>query len=216
MRAGGKVLPAPWLLSPGWIGGTIGGTMWGVPVKTKAYLCGLAVLLALSWQSARAQSGDSQPSLADVARANQQKKDANAPKSKVYTNEDLATGSSLAAGGDSDEVAVPDKPLPPGKQRDSLGQKLRSEILKEKQQVAGLQQHLDRLRKIESDRANLQTPPTVTPEVCASQPEQCESKRRQALDLARTQQQLTAARHKLEGEQDKARRQGFGPSIWDP
>ena len=186
-------------------------------MKNRLYwLLALAAMLmgTVSPSSAQMTSGQS---VADAARANQQTRPGDTAHNKVYTNDDFA-GSSAPAKGDSPaDVVISGKTAPAGEPKVVAQlQSLREQVLQDKQQVAKLQQHLDRLEKVESAQASLSMTGPLTPQVCASEPERCEGKRQAAADLTRTRQQLATAQQKLQDLQERLRKQGYGSYIWDP
>ncbi len=166
----------------------------------------LIVVFLLASAFACAQQDD----VAAAARANKdQKKDQSASK-KVYTNDDLGYGNPDGKPGRSVDVSKV-----PKDQQEKARQAAR-QILMQKQQIARLQEHFGKLEKIQSERANLETPPQLTPAECSKEPERCEPRRAFAQDLTRTEKQLDAGKKKLEDLQDAARKQGFPRAVYDP
>jgi hypothetical protein len=165
----------------------------------------MLVLLLVS--AACAQQDD----VAAAARANKDKKQNQAPAKKVYTNEDLGYGNPSDSKSDRD-IDVSKVP----REQQGKARQAAQQILQQKQQIARLQEHFDKLQKIQAERANLQTPPQLTPAECSKEPERCEGPRAFTQDLSRTEKQLESAKKKLEDLQDAARKQGFPRSVYDP
>lgn len=167
----------------------------------------LIVVLLLASAAVCAQQDD----VAAAARANKdQKKEQPAPK-KVYTNDDLGYGNT----NDNSSGRGPDLSKLPRDKQDKARAAAR-QILLQKQQIVRLQGHFDKLQAIQSERANLETPPQLTPAECSKQPERCEGPRAFTQDLVRTERQLDSARKKLDDLQEAARKQGFPRSVYDP
>lgn len=186
-------------------------------MKSRFYwLLALAVTITWTVRPLAAQMVSGQ-SVADAARANQQTKPGDTARVKVYTNDDFAGSPAPAKDDSHGDTAASGKTAPDGQQKiQSQLQSLREQVLQDKQQVAKLQEHLDRLEKVESAQASLSMTGPLTPQVCASEPERCEGKRQAAADLARTRQQLATAQQKLQDLQERLRKQGYGSYIWDP
>lgn len=167
----------------------------------------LIAVLLLASAVACAQQDD----VAAAARANKQPgQDSHA---KVYTNDDLGYGNPS----DNQRTDATNKEiskLPRDKQ--DKARQIVQQILQQRAQVARLQDHFDRLQKIESERANLETPPPLTRNECSKEPERCENRRAFANDLSRTEKQLDAAKKKLDDLQDSARKAGYPPRVFDP
>ncbi|MBZ5646059.1 MAG: hypothetical protein LAN37_02415 [Acidobacteriia bacterium] len=165
----------------------------------------LAVVLFLS--AVAFAQGD----VAAAARANKDQKENQPPPKKVYTNDDLGYGN---PSDNKPDRAIDVSKVPRDKQ--DKARLAARQILQQKQQIARLQEHFDKLQKIQSERANLQTPPQLTRAECSKEPERCEGRRAFASDLDRTQKQLDAAKKKLDDLQDAARKQSFPRSVYDP
>jgi hypothetical protein len=166
-------------------------------------------LLLLTSAVACAQQDD----LAAAARANQQQQKP-APATKVYTNDDLGAAD---VHGDEKPAAATDKEIAklPRDKQDRARQMVK-QILQQRAQIAKIQAHLDKLQAIQADRDQLKTPPPMTTQQCADEPERCETRREFANDLGRTERQLTAAKKKLDDLQDSARKAGYPPGVFDP
>ncbi len=170
------------------------------------------LLLIATLTAASVASGQS---VADAARANQQNKPSSSGTKKVYTNDDI--GSSHQDADSASTLDLDKEPAPrDAKQKEELARKIAADILKQKKQVTGLQEHLARLNQIGDERARAQNEPIVTAATCQNEPERCETRRQAALDLARTNSRLAEAKQKLEQTQEKARKLGYPASVWDP
>ena len=169
----------------------------------------LIALLLLASAFACAQQDD----VAAAARANKQNSppDSSAPK-KVYTNEDLGYGNPKD---NEKKTEAKRKEEPKGKKPDRSKQIIQ-QIHQQREQIARLEDHLDKLKKIQAERSTLETPPAMTPELCTSQPERCESRGAFFNDLRNTQRQLDAAKKKLSDIQEQARKDGYPDSVTDP
>ena len=183
-------------------------------LKNKLYRFAVLGVLICGTAAALAQMTSGQ-SVADAAHTNHQTKAGDNAHVKVWTNDDFSA-SSAPTKNDPQATAI-GKAVPDSHAKtDTQAQSLRAQVLQEKEQVAKLKEHLDRLQKVASDRVTLTMTGPLTPQVCALEPERCESQRQAAADLTRTQQQLASAQQKLQDLQDKLRKQGYGANIWDP
>ncbi len=169
------------------------------------YLLLAVLLLAFA---AQAQSA------ADAAHASQDKSAQN-PSKKVYTNDDISTSSSGSQSDASFDIDKAPKPQN-AQQKEELGKKITADVLTQEKQLKTLQAHLDRLNKIQAERAKAEDTTVPSVDVCTNEPERCEGKREFLNDLARTNTRLTAAKQKLEETQEKARKMGYPSAIWDP
>ena len=151
-----------------------------------------------------------QDDVAAAARANKEQKQNQTPPKKIYTNDDLGYGSADGSAGRPVDVSKV-----PKDQQDKARAAARL-ILLQKQQIARLQEHFDKLQKIQSERANLEMPPQLTPAECSKEPERCEGPRAFTRDVSRTEKQLDAGKKRLEDLQDAARKQGFPRTVYDP
>ncbi len=166
------------------------------------------MLVLLLAAAACAQQDD----VAAAARANKQQKQnqSQAQPKKVYTNDDLGYGSADSGSGRNIDLSKV-----PKAQQDKARAAVR-QILLQKQMIARLQEHFDKLQKIQTERANLETPPLLTPAECTKEPERCEPPRAFTQDFTRTEKQLDSAKKKLDDLQDAARKQGFPRTVYDP
>src|SRR5512140_3130228 len=167
----------------------------------------IAVLLLTS-----AIAGGQQDDLAAAARASKEQQKT-APATKVYTNDDLG----YADPASNDKAAARDRDLAklPRDKQDKARQIIK-QILAQREAVAKLQAHSDKLQDIQSERDQLKTPPPLSVQECAAEPERCESRRAFLNDVTRTQHQLEAAKKKLDDLEDSAHKAGYPPSVFDP
>ncbi len=169
------------------------------------------VLLTAALACAQAQQDDD---VAAAARANrEQQKNQSAP-AKVYTSDDLGSATPAetkkqAAAREANVAKLP-------REKQDKARQIIKQILQQREQIAKIQAHLDKLQAIEKERGNLETPPALTTQECAKEPERCENRRAFANDLGRTEKQLEAAKKKLDDTQDSARKAGYPPSVFDP
>lgn len=167
----------------------------------------LMVVFLLASAVACAQQDD----VVAAARAN--KPQTQSASAKVYTNDDLGYG----------DPADNNKPEPKkgdlsklSREKQDKTRQIIKQILQQREQVAKLQTHFDKLQQVQAERASLELTPQLTPAECTREPEQCETRRASATDLARTQKQLEAAKKKLDDLEDSARKAGYPPSVFDP
>ncbi len=152
--------------------------------------------------------------VAAAARANLQQKQKQTTPAKVYTNDDLGSTAPARAkepsgAGDSDIGQL-------ARNKQEKAKQIIRQILQQRERIAELEAHLDKLQQIESERGKLETPPPLSARDCANEPERCETFRAFAADLGRTQKQLAVAQEKLDDMQDSARKAGYPPSVFDP
>ena len=171
----------------------------------------LIAVVMLASIFACAQEGD----VAAAARANKQNQpqDASAKPVKVYTNDDLGYGNPKA-NEKKPEPARKETPKP--RQKPDRSKQIIQQIQQQRAQIARLEDHLARLKKIQGERAALTTPQTMTTDLCAAQPERCESRGNFNNDIRGTQRQLETARKKLSEIQEAARKDGYPDSVVDP
>ncbi len=157
-----------------------------------------------------------QDDIAAAARASKEQQKSVKPAAKVYTNDDLGT-----AAPEKENAAAKEKvrekelaKLPPQKQ--DRAKQIVKQILQQREQIAKLQEHYDKLQAIQAERDQLKTPPPFTTQECANEPERCEARRAFANDLGKTQKQIEAAKKKLDDMEDAARKDGYPPSVFDP
>ncbi len=169
----------------------------------------LFALLLLASAFACAQQDD----VAAAARANKQDSQPdNAASKKVYTNDDLGYGNPK----DNDKKTEAKKKEELKGKKPDRSRQIILQIHQQREQIGRLEDHLDKLKKIQAERSTLETPPAMTPDLCTSQPERCESRGAFFNDLRNSQRQLDAARKKLADFQEQARKDGYPDSVADP
>ena len=164
-----------------------------------------AVLLASA--VACAQSDD----VAAAARANKQNQPGQST-TKIYTNDDLGWGNPKENEKKAAKKEEPKKPLP----KPDRSKQIIQQIHQQREQITRLSDHLDKLKKLQAERSALETPQAMTPELCTSQPERCESRGAFFNDIRNTQRQLDATKKKLSDIQEQARKDGYPDSVVDP
>ena len=169
--------------------------------------------------SAHAQDS---PSLGDVARQARAKKqpssssrtststpDKPSPKTpRVYTNEDLPSGSAPAAtAAHGSDAPAPPEPSAIGSNHEALGERLKAKIQSQKEGIAALESQISEVgNSIHYAGAN-----------CVSNCEKWNERQQQKQqEVDGMKAQLAGQQKQLEDMQESARQQGFGSSIYDP
>jgi hypothetical protein len=158
--------------------------------------------------------GQDSPSLGDLARQQRQQKEQSktapgkdAKASKVITNEEIPerTGPATtpAASGHASQNSMP----APSNGAKEPPERVKSQILTQKKQIATLQGQVDELNE------SVRFAPANCVENCVGWGERQREKQQRA---ERMQAQLEAEKMRLEDMQDSARKQGYASSIYDP
>jgi hypothetical protein len=174
------------------------------------FFLGLAAAILLSATATYAQD---EPSLGDLARqqrqqkeksktAHDKEKDAKAPK--VITNEEIPVHPSTPAA--TSDSGTPTAVASDGDKQLNEGD-VKSQIQTQRSQIASLQKQIEQIQ--ESIK--------FAPANCVSGCEQWNERQRQKQEqVERMQVQLEELKKSLEEQQEAARKQGLGSSVYDP
>ena len=184
----------------------------GLPMGTRCKP--ILVFTAAVCLVAGTAKGQESPSLGDLARQQRQQKEQSrtapgkdAKASKVITNEEIperiAAATTPAAGGQASQNSMP----APSNGAKEPPERVKSQILTQKKQIATLQGQVDELNE------SIRFAPPNCVENCVGWDERQRQKQQRA---ERMQAQLQEEKRRLEDMQDSARKQGYGCSIYDP